>query len=264
METKKVEPLYTAVEQAPIMVHVTAPSTLPGGYKFDAHINDDPNKVFSCEVPDGGVKEGQVFLVPLSKDFGGPRIDAPTGHWKDGLCDCCTLGCCHPSLLCAWCCNVIAMGQVMTRMQLTWLGGIGPYSLTKYTFTIVVAIFVTLQIYALYVNHVQIKMTQEFVAAVQAGEDPVPPHLPFHYLVIIYVFLIWFIVATCRTRKAIRQRYQIPEKCCPGYGCEDCCCVYWCTCCTVSQMLRHTGEYEHYPGVCCSKTGHPPGTPLVV
>ena len=34
----------------PIMVHVRAPSTLPAGYTFEAEINGNPEKVFTCEV----------------------------------------------------------------------------------------------------------------------------------------------------------------------------------------------------------------------
>jgi hypothetical protein len=34
----------------PILVHVTAPATLPAGYTFEAEINGDPDKVFTCEV----------------------------------------------------------------------------------------------------------------------------------------------------------------------------------------------------------------------
>jgi hypothetical protein len=34
----------------PMMVHVTAPATLPAGYTFDAEINGDPAKLFTCEV----------------------------------------------------------------------------------------------------------------------------------------------------------------------------------------------------------------------
>jgi hypothetical protein len=40
--------------------------------------------------------------------------------------------------------------------------------------------------------------------------------------------------------------------------------VFRCTCCTVAQMARHTGEYEAYPHVFFSTSGHPPGTPLTV
>ena len=33
-----------------IMVSVTAPSTLPEGYTFEAYLNDDKNRPFTCEV----------------------------------------------------------------------------------------------------------------------------------------------------------------------------------------------------------------------
>jgi hypothetical protein len=65
--------------------------TRPAGYRFDADINGDPAKRFTCEIPEGGVTEGQVFLAPLM-GYDGPRLDAPTGGWKDGAFDCCNAG----------------------------------------------------------------------------------------------------------------------------------------------------------------------------
>jgi hypothetical protein len=32
------------------MVHVTAPASLPAGYTFEALVNDDPDRPFTCEV----------------------------------------------------------------------------------------------------------------------------------------------------------------------------------------------------------------------
>ena len=37
-------------EMKPLMVQVTAPASLPAGYTFEALINDDPDKPFTCEV----------------------------------------------------------------------------------------------------------------------------------------------------------------------------------------------------------------------
>ena len=37
-------------EILPVMVNVTAPSTLPAGYTFEAYLNDDKNRPFTCEV----------------------------------------------------------------------------------------------------------------------------------------------------------------------------------------------------------------------
>lgn len=34
----------------PMMVHVTAPATLPAGYTFEAMINDDESKIINVEV----------------------------------------------------------------------------------------------------------------------------------------------------------------------------------------------------------------------
>ena len=38
------------VKDLPLMVHVTAPATLPAGYTFEAEINGDASKLFTCEV----------------------------------------------------------------------------------------------------------------------------------------------------------------------------------------------------------------------
>jgi hypothetical protein len=43
-------PLNPVGDVLPIMVHVTAPATLPAGYTFEAELNGDPALVFNCEV----------------------------------------------------------------------------------------------------------------------------------------------------------------------------------------------------------------------
>ena len=49
--------------------------------------------------------EGQIFLSPLPADFGDglPRVNVPTGQWKDGLFDVFNAGFFHPSLWCGFC-----------------------------------------------------------------------------------------------------------------------------------------------------------------
>lgn len=125
----------------PVKVHIISPSTLPEGYVFEAEVGALGNKkTISVEVvstcqrpcisrhppagmdnsifyrsrcllcrlqPEGGVVEGQVFLVPLPADFavGEPQLNIPTGRWKDGLWDLTNAGICHPSLWCACCCT---------------------------------------------------------------------------------------------------------------------------------------------------------------
>jgi hypothetical protein len=34
----------------PLMINVEAPSTLPAGYTFEAYVNDDKMRPFTCEV----------------------------------------------------------------------------------------------------------------------------------------------------------------------------------------------------------------------
>lgn len=55
--------------------------------------------------PPGGVVEGQIFLAPLPADFGDnlPRVNIPTGQWKDGLFDIFNAGVFHPSVVCGFC-----------------------------------------------------------------------------------------------------------------------------------------------------------------
>jgi hypothetical protein len=63
--------------------------------------------------PDGGVKEGEIFLTALPESVEGPRLQAPTGGWKDGIFDCFNAGVCHPSLWCAICCPQCKSPRVM-------------------------------------------------------------------------------------------------------------------------------------------------------
>ena len=234
----------------PLLVHVTAPCDLQGGYQFEAILGD--GTPFMCQVPQGGVKEGGTFWVPLPQDAGRNRIIAPTGKWKDGLFDCFSLGICHAHLLCAFCCSRIAMAQIMTRLHLTWLGLPGPVIATKNTFNVVVTLVIAYSIYASSLS----------LAAMGYSAVEVPGIIVFLKTVGGLLFGAWSIYSLCRTRQSVRRQYSIPEEGCHGY--EDLCLSIFCTCCTLAQMARHTGEYETYPGVCCSKTGHPKGTPFTV
>ncbi|VEU36030.1 unnamed protein product [Pseudo-nitzschia multistriata] len=236
----------------PLMVSVTAPSTLPEGYTFEAYLNDDKKRPFTCEVPEGGVKEGQTFYTPLPPSAGDERIQAPTGRWKDGLCDCFSNGICHASLCCALWCDKLAMGQIMTRMSLTWLGEPGQRISTQDTFKVVVLLVAAYTMFSTALEIASLDYTPETTPASIVAMKGVGSTL----------FGIWSIYSLCRTRQSVRKQYSIPEKHCQG--CEDLCCAVFCTCCTISQMARHTGEYETYPGRCFSSSGHPKGTPLTV
>ncbi|KAL3763696.1 hypothetical protein ACHAW5_004848 [Stephanodiscus triporus] len=147
-----------AVVPPPTNVQVIAPATLEAGYAFDAMYD---GVTFEVVVPEGGVMKGQRFIVPFvptavaggtassssssssSDDVrggqgcgggGGGEVGEerrrhrrrgggnPRGIWRDGLCDCCRFGPFHPHFLFALFLKPILMGQLLTRMKMTWLG----------------------------------------------------------------------------------------------------------------------------------------------
>jgi Cys-rich protein (TIGR01571 family) len=95
------------------------------------------------------------------------------------------------------------------------------------------------------------------------GKDVVLP--PILYVIMTVratwhiVFAMYLIVATMKTREFIRNKYSIPEQNCAG--CEDCCCSFWCSCCTIAQMARHTADYDTYRAAACTETGLPRNAP---
>lgn len=144
------------------------------------------------------------------------------------------------------------MGQIISRMQLTWLGEPGSLIQTSKAFKVVVVLVTCYTIYSIALD----------LAAWPYSPGSEPKAIPILKNIGGVLFSAWSIYSLCRTRQSVRARYQIEQQYC--LGCEDLCCAVWCSCCSTAQMMRHTGEYETYPGVYISKTGHPPGTPLVV
>ena len=80
--------------------------------------------------------------------------------------------------------------------------------------------------------------------------------------VMSFLFALFLLYLTYITRLFIRQRYGIPESCC--VGCEDVCVTIFCQCCTISQMARHTVDYDTYRASLCSTTGIPGSVPVSV
>ena len=145
----------------------------------------------------------------------------------------------------------VAMGQAMERMHLTWLGVPGPNVATRNTFKVVVAIVVAYTIYSIALE----------IAGAPYGAYP-PKWISVPRFIGSLAFTVWAIWALMKTRASVRAQYQIPEEKCKG--CEDLCCSVWCSCCSVAQILRHTGEYETYHSKCISATGLEDGAPACV
>jgi Cys-rich protein (TIGR01571 family) len=179
---------------------------------------------------------------------------APIGAWRDGVCDCCIRGVCHPSCCMSWCCPPLAMGQVMTRMRLGWSAESSGYrlgGLSQFKIMVILTVFY----YAVYMSVGAVAEPYTNMSDVSA-----PPVVPgwvalligFRSLVGIGVFM-YVLIARIRTRAYIRNKYAIPEQYCSG--CDDCCLSFWCGCCTTAQMLRHTVDYGAHSADCCSETG---------
>lgn len=88
-------------------------------------------------------------------------------------------------------------------------------------------------------------------------EDETIPQLILLIFFTIIIFSTYLLITILCTRYTIRERYAISEHLCTVgcRACDDCCYAFWCPCCVVAQMARHTGEYEMNRGVCCSDTG---------
>lgn len=222
------------VEVATPLVDITAPAKMPAGYKFEAQIN---GKMFQVTVPEGGVEKGQNFSVSLpheDEEIGAPSTLKGNGRFKDDLFSCFRYGFCHPS-----CCMptwpgigtpFCALGQVMTRLGLTWLANSGPPVEVSQTFR---NLFILGTFYAVF------------------------SHIGSIFAIHALLIQIFFFYISFKVRQHIRNRDNIPaENCCPTcQPCEDFWITCCCTCCSISQMMRHTADYDQDLPDCCSKTG---------
>jgi hypothetical protein len=68
-------------------------------------------------------------------------------------------------------------------------------------------------------------------------------------------YTIYILIVFIRVREFIKRQSNIPSQCCGGGAVESCCVGYWCGCCGVSQMGRHTGDYQTYRAACCTQSG---------
>ncbi|KAL3816488.1 hypothetical protein ACHAXA_005844 [Cyclostephanos tholiformis] len=253
-------------EPAQPYLEVIAPATLPEGYTFEAEAN---GHAFTVRVPVGGVEVGQKFSVPFLPGSNGytgcaiPRSSVPVGHWKDGLCDCFRLGVIHPVVWNACFFPFLLLGQVMHRLKLTWLGGEGNYtdrSVTTFTVLAIIAAVHFCTSWVLYFTSIWFFILGALGDSEAELEES--QNLANLRSLLNFSFAVLLVVIMARARCRIRSRYGIPERTC--HGCEDCCCAFWCTCCTISQMARHTADYENYPATCCGETGLSPNAPSIV
>lgn len=163
----------------------------------------------------------------------------PTGVWRHDLFSCFEV-CDNGMFWMSWCCTYIALGQLLQRMKMNVCGQPGDYSNTCMIWTIIwIVAFVLFWI----------------IVGVTEG-----------WGVFLYTIVaIFAIVALTQVRYFMRRKWSIPADCCQGNrALSDCCCVWWCTCCSIIQMMRHTHDERVDRYNCGSATGLSEGAPDVV
>mmetsp|Transcript_6165 Transcript_6165/g.7176 ORF Transcript_6165/g.7176 Transcript_6165/m.7176 type:complete len:276 (-) Transcript_6165:357-1184(-) len=234
------------------MLTVSAPLDLPEGYRFFASYQ---RAMFPVIVPVGGVTRGQLLEVSSQQLY---AVDnSVAGRWKDDVADCSRFGCCHPSNLNACFCPFIILGQLMMRLKINCCGNPVPsaYAFCSMLLLTVGFILSWALIFSPFVSELQ---TMSFLGSIKTHTDDSSEmdedtaQNQFYTLGFKLQFALVFLF-TWRVRKHIRAVYRIPERLC--IGCEDICCSFWCGCIVLSQMARHTTEYEQQKAQCCSVTG---------
>ena len=274
------KPSSSTTQPAQRTVDVLAPSDLPAGFEFYVDDPATPNVSLLVQVPAGGVRATQRFAAIVIRQVSRGLHNIPNGRWRDGLCDCCNHGCCHPQFCLTFWCTPCALGQVLTRMKLNACANpkqaaveagctafqiLFAVQVASILFNIAVSSVVNYYIdddYATTVNDDIMYYEQDLPGWVDA--------LSYVRSAVAFGLYVFLLLLTCRLRRYVRNKYQIPENtcCCKEgggcRGCEDFCCAFWCQTCSICQIARHTADYYRYKAGCCTGDGLAAGEPSVV
>lgn len=150
------------------------------------------------------------------------------------------------------------MGQILTRMNMSWLGAIDSPDASK-TFRKVVYVLA-----AYYILSSICAPPKPYYKDNGDGPELIEPEgdpfKGFVYNIVNLAFGLYSFVVMIRLRAAVRERYSLPDITPCGDVLEDIACVCCCGCCTVSQLARHTADYEQCDADCCTSTGLPPNS----
>jgi len=159
----------------------------------------------------------------------------------------------------------VGAGQVITRLNLTYLGQPGNLAATTGAFTKLLYIFCAFWV------------TRAFLLIMIAINDPnidskewiEPPTFYYAFVaiddVLVYGYWAFTALVLYNLRSQVRSKYSIPAESenFPA-KCEDACCSCVCPCLVVGQMMRHTADYNAHESVCCTETGLPHYVPAIV
>jgi Cys-rich protein (TIGR01571 family) len=181
------------------------------------------------------------------------------GGWKDDLWDCFRFGPCHATVWNALCCPQLLMAQVLTRMKMNWLGEEAPAHEYKRTFG---RVFLIVCLYWL-LTTLSWPPSSTFIQDPESGKvmrippDEVPAAQNLLFNLVLQSFGLYTLLMIIKLRRTVRLRYEIPLQY-PLFGngkMEDFCLAFWCGCCSLSQMARHTCDYEQQSATFCSPDG---------
>lgn len=277
-------------------IRVVAPATLEENFSFDVLLDGKP---FTVVVPAGGVAEGEEFEVPypceeydgdgddnaadgnraiMDEDDDLPlpptmsnssdedersteesdRLGAPYGRFRVSLCSCCDV-LTQATFWMALCCFPVLLAQVLTRLRLKWNGQEIEREQDDDDFTCSDKQYKEKESEeenAMTFN----KVVLAFVGVLALG------HIPLVGSLIVFIFyMVSMVWIGGNLRRYVRQRYKIPKRCsmCPG-NTEDRCTMFFCGCCAMIQIARHTHNDKEYPGYCCTTTGLESGAPQLL
>lgn len=191
-------------------------------------------------IPASASVETGVPQDPASAVVSNQKASVPTGAWRHDIFSCTDM-CCNGMFWMSLCCTYIALGQLLQRLKLGVCGQLGGgYKNSCMIWTILWI--------AAYLVFVIVSWSTSGIG-----------------IFVYYALTILALVAMTQARYYVRTKWSIPADCCEGSGClSDCCCVYWCSCCSIIQMMRHTHDEEVDPYSCGSATGLDAGAAEVV
>lgn len=288
---------HTFVSTVVCIAHYQPLGGVEEGQKFSVPFSAGSRGYSGAAVPRVSVPVGHWKVRTRSANTATCIVSCPLTQlfqlpFQDGLCctGCCAYGICHPVLWNSYCCplgtylqffnlnDVILLiiltissstalaGQVMSRLKLTWTANEGTSAQALATFRILLGISIAfvvadniLFLYPLYFHEMPKDPYNKY-----ENEQYVEYVMRFGFcrMVLRVIFNLFAVYVVWKTRAYIREKYSIPARCCGE--CEDCCCSFWCTCCTIGQMARHTADYETYAAICCNDTGLPSHVPNIV
>jgi Cys-rich protein (TIGR01571 family) len=206
------------------------------------------NFIFVVSQPPGGVQTGQTLRVPLLDSL----TNNHKGQWKDGIFSCFRLGLCHPSVCNAWVCPQILLGQILTRLNMSWLAtpsqGKSPQMARK-----LCALLVLVGVYELFLARPVLDGPIGETGQVFVRQSLLQTFSQVLYLLMSISSSLYGVLVVVKLRAMVRLEYGIPTGRLGSW--EDVVYVCCCNCCVMSQLARQTADYDDTPASCCSPTG---------